>query len=177
MKGAHPRGCGADLEVEGVSMLSLGSSPRVRGRRRRGGESGRPSRLIPAGAGQTRTLATAQMTDRAHPRGCGADSSCSATNSNCSGSSPRVRGRLLSHAYCVQAVGLIPAGAGQTGGGRRCAVRARAHPRGCGADPLAPPISKFTPGSSPRVRGRHALLHLTQRVNRLIPAGAGQTVP
>ena len=51
--GAHPRGCGADRAQRILYSPSRGSSPRVRGRRRRGEVRHERPGLIPAGAGQT----------------------------------------------------------------------------------------------------------------------------
>ena len=70
---AHPRGCGADLPGGNRARGCGGSSPRVRGRRRRTSHGDKLRRLIPAGAGQT------------HPD--------DAVTFRAPGSSPRVRGR------------------------------------------------------------------------------------
>ena len=50
---AHPRECGADTSVSRMSSGSLGSSPRVRGRRGVTRPFDRLTGLIPASAGQT----------------------------------------------------------------------------------------------------------------------------
>jgi len=77
----------------------------------------------------------------------------------------------------ARAVGLIPACAGQTPAPRITARRCRAHPRVCGADIGEPENYEHNPGSSPRVRGRHALPGLVHLLLGLIPACAGQTMP
>ena len=90
---AHPRGCGADVDLLVDEGLGVGSSPRVRGRLSprawvRGGFG-----LIPAGAGQTSRTLGARRWSRAHPRGCGADKAHKTLSQPDDGSSPRVRGR------------------------------------------------------------------------------------
>ena len=175
MTWAHPRGCGADLNVYGHLWDEGGSSPRVRGRR----PPGRPDRgehgLIPAGAGQTLDTYAHLWDDGAHPRGCGADQWGYLPARACDGSSPRVRGRLSRPVCWPCRVGLIPAGAGQTIRLPRISRRCRAHPRGCGADISALLRPGFFSGSSPRVRGRPPSYPLPSRERGLIPAGAGQT--
>ena len=68
----HPRVCG-ELAVDSVALPShTGSSPRVRGTRRRGARPNRGRRFIPACAGNSRPITTETASD--------------------DGSSPRVRG-------------------------------------------------------------------------------------
>ena len=152
---AHPRGCGADPCGSFLFGGFIGSSPRVRGRRVPRPSSKPRTRLIPAGAGQTRPRNRAGREHTAHPRGCGADIEAIITAQASNGSSPRVRGRLLEGAGLRLPRGLIPAGAGQTHSAGLQPRSRWAHPRGCGADPVRA-ISR-----RPR--------------QRLIPAGAGQT--
>ena len=111
------------------------------------------------------------------------------------GSPPRVRGTPDGGARGGAAVGLTPAGAGNTvviqqrhllggltpaGAGntppRSCtARRCRAHPRGCGEHSATRrPITAFH-GSPPRVRGTLASRTSAWRRLRLTPAGAGNT--
>ena len=92
------------------------------------------------------------------------------------GSSPRVRGRFSFRKPAHSASGLIPAGAGQMCSGTGPRTRRRAHPRGCGADPVKRVVHRVDTGSSPRVRGRSVLRRPLGTVDRLIPAGAGQMV-
>ena len=131
--------------------------------------------LIPAGAGQTGGVADIPRVGRAHPRRCGADLLGLLCRFGRAGSSPQVRGRLRDLAQFVPLPGLIPAGAGQTDPTGRRRSQAGAHPRRCGADipDIAPEQSPQ--GSSPQVRGRLLASIKDRVVNRLIPAGAGQT--
>ena len=131
--------------------------------------------LIPAGAGQT-PAPTSDATARwAHPRRCGADLNPDASMVYQRGSSPRVRGRLVSFLGVAAPVGLIPAGAGQTTCADSQRSRSWAHPRGCAADNSSASGSAGNSGSSPRVRGRPPGLQPHRAGRGLIPAGAGQT--
>ena len=172
---AHPRGCGADPVPKSATGWTRGSSPRVRGRRRDRSTRLQLMRLIPAGAGQTSASGVARPVSGAHPRGCGADQMQDPDVQADWGSSPRVRGRLLPAGERRARFRLIPAGAGQTASSPCPGPESWAHPRGCGADPRLGPIRTRSPGSSPRVRGRHAAADGAVFGAGLIPAGAGQT--
>ena len=111
---AHPRVCGADVDlIEHLKHLP-GSSPRVRGRLAVPGDL--PPLL------------------RAHPRVCGADASHVPLHKSHAGSSPRVRGRLKKCWTLHCRTRLIPACAGQTRSTECCGPSTTAHPRVCGAD-------------------------------------------
>ena len=89
----HPRACGANGTVNGVNQRQHGSSPRMRGKRRRHGRiSGRP-RIIPAHAGQTRGGGLSFISVPDHPRACGANAMLRYRCSFRCGSSPRMRGK------------------------------------------------------------------------------------
>ena len=92
-----------------------------------------------------------------------------------SGSSPRVRGRLLPAGERRARFRLIPACAGQTSTAPDLRGSKRAHPRVCGADPTLRQMASMSTGSSPRVRGRQGFRWGDQCRAGLIPACAGQT--
>ncbi len=71
--------------------------------------------------------------------------------------------------------GLIPAGAGLTGGSTGRWDDGSAHPRRCGAHSRRPVAMTLAPGSSPQVRGSRLLCATSHTFSRLIPAGAGLT--
>ena len=172
---AHPRGCGADLQLLQDVTADRGSSPRVRGRLARSRPSQCQCGLIPAGAGQTGRGSGTSGRRWAHPRGCGADRKKGSRPRFARGSSPRVRGRRCWTCRRSVVSRLIPAGAGQTHRGPPFVLWGGAHPRGCGADRATSRAITARVGSSPRVRGRlpDGVLHLEEP--GLIPAGAGQT--
>ena len=153
---AHPRGCGADSAPQLAAAIDKGSSPRVRGRLRGTWRFRMSKGLIPAGAGQTPMISELAEVDV--------------------GSSPRVRGRHGHLCFGAGECGLIPAGAGQTSRRSPNSPTHPAHPRGCGADGHGSYDGTVKEGSSPRVRGRPAHRCRPRGLERLIPAGAGQTI-
>ena len=111
----------------------------------------------------------------AHPRVCGENSRVSTLHPRATGSSPRVRGKLILVGRTVKIRGLIPACAGKTSEAPRCSRSIRAHPRVCGENNLTVCPHTTPPGSSPRVRGKLLVSVLFAAYNRLIPACAGKT--
>ena len=91
------------------------------------------------------------------------------------GSSPRVRGKLhVAGAHRAQP-GLIPACAGKTPWRVGAHLLPPAHPRVCGENAGRGTQSSSTAGSSPRVRGKRAVLDGGLQDGGLIPACAGKT--
>ena len=91
---AHPRVCGENPAPAPVGMSSLGSSPRVRGKRQSTRENTVLWGLIPACAGKTPISCFLMLLSGAHPRVCGENGVCGTPNVGHPGSSPRVRGKL-----------------------------------------------------------------------------------
>ena len=91
------------------------------------------------------------------------------------GSSPRVRGKLMTSLPALVPVGLIPACAGKTQLSSKTAWRRWAHPRVCGENSTSGVRITDRTGSSPRVRGKLCTQVLVCRGHRLIPACAGKT--
>ena len=154
-----------------------GSSPRVRGKRRaRAVETCEP-RIIPARAGQTVLLFEIQPGDTDHPRACGANACRVVFARACSGSSPRVRGKLEPVGAGHERFRIIPARAGQTSAAVGSGSRRSDHPRACGANVRVHTMLLVRSGSSPRVRGKLIRRGKHFARNRIIPARAGQTSP
>ncbi len=139
----HPRACGANNEYLLPELNRRGSSPRMRGKRRRALTRPTTLRIIPAHAGQTRCPATASMIPSDHPRACGANERDREDVGPVGGSSPRMRGKRLRNTAAGWRLRIIPAHAGQTAGhdGARCSRSD--HPRACGAN--TPSISSTHP--------------------------------
>ena len=150
----HPRACGANAAIGGVSSL----------------------RIIPARAGQTHSRQPSSRRLSDHPRACGANSLSKTCMFPLSGSSPRVRGKLAYARRRRRPVRIIPARAGQTRPPHTDWLSRPDHPRACGANYLTALIVFIAIGSSPRVRGKPRGLAAGQRGGRIIPARAGQTV-
>ena len=171
----HPRACGANVRSGSTGWATIGSSPRVRGKRLLYGADVGTHRIIPARAGQTPSDHEDHAASPDHPRACGANSWSVSPVSFPDGSSPRVRGkrRVLLHGRAR--IRIIPARAGQTATWPSRWSPSADHPRACGANAAAFVVVFSNAGSSPRVRGKRPQpLHDTFRV-RIIPARAGQT--
>ena len=172
---AHPRVCGENKASGGVGHVAVGSSPRVRGKRRR--RRSRPSagRLIPACAGKTPRPGRSCTPRRAHPRVCGENLQRGGRVLELAGSSPRVRGKPVDAALGVREDRLIPACAGKTRPSAAPDPRRPAHPRVCGENVKAVRCIPTLLGSSPRVRGKPCLPVRRRGGPGLIPACAGKT--
>ena len=132
-------------------------------------------RIIPAHAGQTNSVPAKRSSHADHPRACGANVMVPSACMLMVGSSPRMRGKRHPPSPCNPVMRIIPAHAGQTvSNSSRTSARSD-YPRACGAnhDCVRPLFRPF--GSSPRMRGKHAVAGAARRVVRIIPAHAGQT--
>ena len=172
---AHPRVCGENRRELNVPTAPVGSSPRVRGKRRKYRRWGSLCGLIPACAGKTRPRLSPADRRAAHPRVCGENSVHSQPLVSAGGSSPRVRGKPLLWITLWKTPGLIPACAGKTPLHRRGCRGRRAHPRVCGENENVFPAGFLFVGSSPRVRGKLTGFYDIQPGDGLIPACAGKT--
>ena len=109
----HPRACGANTAADSPPGLSVGSSPRVRGKRSSRTAQSLRERIIPARAGQTATYRSWPKYPTDHPRACGANPLSDVGQAVVSGSSPRVRGKPRRPCR-RRRLRIIPARAGQT---------------------------------------------------------------
>ena len=124
--------CGENSETMKQRRRSLGSSPRVRGKRSRRRAMLCAGRLIPACAGKTRLRAARAGAEPAHPRVCGENLELGVEGVEVGGSSPRVRGKHVGDLGVLVRGGLIPACAGKTSPPGPRSGRSAAHPRVCG---------------------------------------------
>ena len=151
----HPRVCGEHYRTLTRAGSRSGSSPRVRGTRRRYGSHEANCRFIPACAGNTTPSHIRRRLFPVHPRVCGEHIGLGSSPQTPSGSSPRVRGTHHIDGNKQNFSRFIPACAGNT---LERTMR-----------------SPISPGSSPRVRGTHLELALLDQLRRFIPACAGNT--
>ena len=110
----HPRACGANVADYLSPRFRHGSSPRMRGKHASALALTAPVRIIPAHAGQTAHATGTARSKTDHPRACGANSLASLATCGVTGSSPRMRGKLVAAVRRVQLRRIIPAHAGQT---------------------------------------------------------------
>ena len=149
----HPRACGEQYTPESVSIIVLGSPPRVRGTvlavRKAMGLPG----ITPARAGNSSSPAPSAGSARDHPRACGEQARGWKILSMTVGSPPRVRGTDAHADPGGRAARITPARAGNRINDAANIHAARDHPRACGEQftPLSPITGEY--GSPPRVRG------------------------
>ena len=108
----HPRACGERWSVTLYRGLSPGSSPRVRGTRRRYPPARLFIRIIPARAGNAPTTRRPPGRGPDHPRACGERSDFAPRFVTYDGSSPRVRGTRRRRPPDFETRRIIPARAG-----------------------------------------------------------------
>ena len=89
----HPRVCGGNGVLILARILSSGTSPRVRGKLQSRRQARRPTRYIPACAGETSGDSRVSSWLAVHPRVCGGNAFVSFTGPPEPGTSPRVRGK------------------------------------------------------------------------------------
>ncbi len=155
--------------------MSDGSSPRMRGTRRRKHKHEPLYRFIPADAGNTDSWKVAVSIRSVHPRGCGEHPQAPLMMSSSSGSSPRMRGTLQEMMLEYIESRFIPADAGNTTTGRPSSCIGAVHPRGCGEHGKCQFIHGHSYGSSPRMRGTPVSSVRPSLLSRFIPADAGNT--
>ena len=148
----------------------------MRGKPPRQADSIECNGLIPAYAGKTLYSSALIPCARAHPRVCGENIACTLARYYRAGSSPRMRGKLLTPLIGALTTGLIPAYAGKTKRGTACANLPPAHPRVCGENMAQKIKSTRAKGSSPRMRGKLGLKTVMLLEPGLIPAYAGKTL-
>ena len=153
----------------------FGSSPLVRGQRRKEGPLRLQIRIIPARAGPTWFFVFVLFFVSDHPRSCGANRVTPAALPMVVGSSPLVRGQHCRRPSAARSPRIIPARAGPTGAAGLWHDVRSDHPRSCGANCIWCPHWMTIFGSSPLVRGQRASAAPGPTRPRTIPARAGPT--
>ena len=147
----------------------------MRGTRVVGDDYGLAVGIIPAYAGNTTRPPWETGAFRDHPRVCGEHLRDMRGDLGGRGSSPRMRGTLMSILSSISWLGIIPAYAGNTSVLSEAMSRPRDHPRVCGEHSNAAFGSAAVPGSSPRMRGTLLWYGVVYRHDGIIPAYAGNT--
>ena len=132
--------------------------------------------LIPARAGNTDATAARKSAIWAHPRSRGEHACATANGYVYAGSSPLARGTQGGAVVLYDALGLIPARAGNTGTGKKVPSPPWAHPRSRGEHWALFQILTDGEGSSPLARGTRERLQRGIIPPGLIPARAGNTL-
>ena len=153
VNGDHPRMCGEHTPPRPVDPGEVGSSPHVRGARRRSCRRSWCRGIIPACAGSTTGQRTCQPVNRDHPRMCGEHVRGLWNGISDMGSSPHVRGALNESPILDTGAGIIPACAGSTNISTIISYIVRDHPRMCGEHLGFYVNALSSQGSSPHVRG------------------------
>ena len=167
--------CGENRAKRSSTYAARGSSPRVRGKPNLDRANNALARLIPACAGKTPLGNAEGIAPPAHPRVCGENSVKTRLVQAPAGSSPRVRGKLVTLRLQAVRDRLIPACAGKTMRAEVTSELFRAHPRVCGENGNVLAFHGLPPGSSPRVRGKRIASRSARNCSGLIPACAGKT--
>ena len=147
----------------------------MRGKRTDARLRGSRRRLIPAHAGKTREKSRSKTMSWAHPRACGENLLFQIQEKPLKGSSPRMRGKLVSLSPELSSRRLIPAHAGKTSHAHSRRRKRTAHPRACGENRFMQIHVMKYHGSSPRMRGKLVDPATSRRGEGLIPAHAGKT--
>ena len=171
---AHPRACGENRLRAGRILRQAGSSPRVRGKRRRRSRVPGGVGLIPARAGKTSRRRSRGRPCSAHPRACGENLPRSTTQAACRGSSPRVRGKPPPSPARTPKSGLIPARAGKTVGVGVKRDDAGAHPRACGENKDEEQAALPTPWLIPARAGKTSPASTSPTPHRAHPRACGE---
>ena len=193
-----PAGAGNTQARSRSGVASRGSSPQARGTLGVNTPCWELSRFIPAGAGNTRNLTKpflficgsspqARGTPTGpsdwyqgyavHPRRRGEHAYLLAVRESALGSSPQARGTREFSTKIRSISRFIPAGAGNTLGCIANHLAVLVHPRRRGEHGTHLLPDGLYIGSSPQARGTRTEDRIEHRIDRFIPAGAGNTLP
>ena len=172
----HPRVCGEHLRKKPSELSSIGSSPRLRGTPVKYRVELHVNRFIPASAGNTASWGISGPMSAVHPLVCGEHLSLSWRGRLINGSSPRLRGTLLTDIFSRSLNRFIPASAGNTLLLQPHCFPLVVHPRVCGEHFASAFAASVYGGSSPRLRGTQLPRRHIPLRQRFIPASAGNTV-
>ena len=166
--------CGGTSDRRSPYIAISGLSPRVRGNPPLPCPRSKPKRSIPACAGEPAPPHSPPSPGMVYPRVCGGTAPACTRFADRSGLSPRVRGNPGGGVHDVQLGGSIPACAGEPAKTRPFLRRRSVYPRVCGGTLRDMALSRRRSGLSPRVRGNPGNVSPVDRVNRSIPACAGE---
>ena len=191
-----PTGVGNTRPKSSITILTIGSSPRVWGTRERFNRDVGYARFIPTGVGNTVGCGRRFSSASVHPHGCGEHTIDPFSAEVDLGSSPRVWGTPQYSNNIINQKRFIPTGVGNTRSGGYIRYCTAVHPHGCGEHHpyqfTMLSIMRFIPtgvgntprpdcpvptshGSSPRVWGTPISSAVSSSIFRFIPTGVGNT--
>ena len=148
--------CGGTFVLLSVAAPVVGLSPRVRGNPDGCSRRCRPSRSIPACAGEPEKTKQNSKSRRVYPRVCGGTKIRIDIMASKLGLSPRVRGNRRRRPAQHPGPGSIPACAGEPTPTWTAGSAAWVYPRVCGGTAYPSSARPAQPGLSPRVRGNRS---------------------
>ena len=171
----HPRLRGGNSSHWRTRHPSAGSSPLARGKHpAHPGRRPRPG-IIPACAGETVAVGCPVNPHGDHPRLRGGNITTAVQAIGAIGSSPLARGKRPHRGPTAPLSRIIPACAGETGGGQVAGNWPRDHPRLRGGNRIITAARYSNSGSSPLARGKRTADARGRDPQRIIPACAGET--
>ena len=147
----------------------------MRGKRYRSDAGVSRARITPAHAGKTRRCSNIAAISSDHPRACGENDTAAMDKLAEHGSPPRMRGKPPRRNRLRGAHRITPAHAGKTSQRPWRSSCRTDHPRACGENPSGTDKSMSSPGSPPRMRGKHFSSPDSLASWRITPAHAGKT--
>ena len=172
----YPRWRGEHFDASILSKLGTGLSPLARGTPRHQRETHRYHRFIPAGAGNTSVVSVQRSSSTVYPRWRGEHARPASPQIANGGLSPLARGTQQRRFAQKQQTRFIPAGAGNTSASEKKHSEKSVYPRWRGEHDRLWPRGPIHPGLSPLARGTPEKLPAGERLQRFIPAGAGNTL-
>ena len=131
--------------------------------------------ITPAHAGKRLSRRQRRRGTWDHPRVCGEKSSFVMWQGCCTGSPPRMRGKVLAALMPENRLGITPAYAGKRGEINTYEKIQRDHPRVCGEKICCTAIACRSSGSPPRMRGKVAWVNIALLYEGITPAYAGKS--
>ena len=171
----HPRTCGEQPSGGLFCVLGLGSPPHMRGTASIVTTPVRYSRITPAHAGNSASIALICRFAEDHPRTCGEQRQTSEIKFRKTGSPPHMRGTAKKKLAMVAVPGITPAHAGNSWSIVLFPFLMRDHPRTCGEQTKLSTRICSLRGSPPHMRGTGKHYSHNPGQNRITPAHAGNS--
>ena len=170
----HPRIRGTNEKQSPFSRWTQGSSPHTRDKFQDALDMGQATGIIPAYAGQIQRFSCRNQPNKDHPRIRGTNGQTPNGKKLDMGSSPHTRDKSRAGSSLRKAGRIIPAYAGQMKDTTYDKFSVRDHPRIRGTNSKNGGQMKDPMGSSPHTRDKYREYFYISKIDRIIPAYAGQ---